>query len=333
MGPLLPLLGIGAVIALALGGKHDASAAAAHGAPAAHGQFDANLPPQTLQAVMTALATEQDPAKLHAFAQSLLPDFPLAAAALDARAGQLAQGNVAPQAPGAAPPPPPAPVQASTTWTMGKTMLVITQDPSPAGNLIVRATPGGAPTGNTIPRGKLVNAYGATLDGAWTHISDPASGWVSSQYVSDGQPGSPPVPADLLPGGANSPFTPGATLDQAAAAVTQAVQEQEANMSTSAGLDNTMGAATPWADLHSSAMALDTALKTRGCRSYNEPLVKNFQRAAKAAKLYAGDIDGWYDTRVQGALSRVIGNAAPPCFAKPTGGPANPNEYWSPMGA
>ena len=102
---------------------------------------------------------------------------------------------------------------------------------------------------------------------------------------------------------------------------------------SAAGLSDVgAGPSVPFADLHMTALALKTALATHGCRSYNEPLVKDFQRVAKAAGIYAGDIDGWYGTASQAALSKIVGKPAPACFAEATGGPSNPNEYWSPMG-
>jgi hypothetical protein len=50
--------------------------------------LDANLPADTKAAVAFALANESDPSKLRAFGASLLPDYPLANAALFARAAR-----------------------------------------------------------------------------------------------------------------------------------------------------------------------------------------------------------------------------------------------------
>src|SRR5208337_4897477 len=57
---------------------------------ASHRILDANLPQDIENAVLSALKQETDPAKLRAFAQSLLPQFPSAASVLQARAAKLA---------------------------------------------------------------------------------------------------------------------------------------------------------------------------------------------------------------------------------------------------
>lgn len=98
------------------------------------------------------------------------------------------------------------------------------------------------------------------------------------------------------------------------------------------GADTGVGPSIPFAELHTRALELKTALATHGCRSYNEPLVKEFQRTAKAAGIYNGPIDGWYGTVTQASLSQIVGKPAPACFPEAKGGPVNPNEYWSPMG-
>lgn len=87
----------------------------------------------------------------------------------------------------------------------------------------------------------------------------------------------------------------------------------------------------PVMDLKTSALALNDALVKCGCRSYNEPKVKDFQRSAARAGIYRGPIDGFYGTTVQASLSKLVGPPAPPCFPD-KGGPLNPNEYWSPIG-
>lgn len=96
--------------------------------------------------------------------------------------------------------------------------------------------------------------------------------------------------------------------------------------------DVSAGPSLPFAELHAAALELKTALGVNGCRSYNEPKVKRFQRAAKASGLYSGLPDGWYGVDTQAALSKIVGKPAPACFPEPTGGPSNPQEYWSPMG-
>ncbi len=52
--------------------------------------LDANLPQDVEDAVFAALHQETDPAKLRAFAQTLLPNYPTAASVLNARAAKLA---------------------------------------------------------------------------------------------------------------------------------------------------------------------------------------------------------------------------------------------------
>jgi hypothetical protein len=51
--------------------------------------LDLRLAPDEREAVRTALAVETDPKQLVAFAESLLPDYPLSANALRARAASL----------------------------------------------------------------------------------------------------------------------------------------------------------------------------------------------------------------------------------------------------
>ena len=51
--------------------------------------LDASLPQATENAVLVAVSQETDPAKLRAFAQSLLPQYPVAASVLNARAVTL----------------------------------------------------------------------------------------------------------------------------------------------------------------------------------------------------------------------------------------------------
>lgn len=91
------------------------------------------------------------------------------------------------------------------------------------------------------------------------------------------------------------------------------------------------GPSLPFAELHESALELKIKLATHSCRSYNEPLVKRFQAAAKASRLYAGNVDGWYGPTTRDALAALLGEAPPECFAE-RGGPKNAQEYWSPMG-
>jgi hypothetical protein len=57
--------------------------------------LDANLPQATENAVLTALGQEADPTKLQAFAQTLLPQYPVAASVLMARAAKLFVENAA----------------------------------------------------------------------------------------------------------------------------------------------------------------------------------------------------------------------------------------------
>lgn len=104
MGPLLPILLVLGVGAAALAGSGSSSSSSssrggtAPGGGAAPGQqvpsiYDPGMPLATQQAVTTALQSETDPAKLQAFAQSLLPDFPIAAGQLNAKAAQILAGQ------------------------------------------------------------------------------------------------------------------------------------------------------------------------------------------------------------------------------------------------
>lgn len=476
MAPVLPLLlGVAALAALTMGG-HSQAPGPHPGAPPGpqpgpqpgpfapspsagpagpNNPFDPNLPPDVLRAVLTALASETDPAKLQAFSKSLLPDFPAASAALAAKAsailaaaphlaspGPLLQAPLAPPPPPmqAPPPPPPPQMQAplppapppmvvpappspvpqpvAPQSDFPQTMMVVTHDPGPNGNLNVRSAPNSsASSPGQLSRGSLTTVQGPAQGGFYPVEFPGGSGqtaWASAQFLSNGQPGSPPVPSDLMPPGAAASPAPVASVASAAAAfplpgshalvstATDPLNVRAApsatapltgshnkgeivtitgplvsgfypvtgnggtgfssaqflsavpgsatsvtlpevviqgtpltsptDASVSAGNEVT-GPATSWSELQSAAMALDAALRTAGCRSYNEPNVKRFQRVATSSKIYDGQIDGWYDTRTQAALAKIVGAPAPPCFERPTGGPKNPNEYWSPIGA
>ena len=59
-----------------------------------HRLLDPDLPQSTEDAVLVAVKQEIDPAKLRAFAQTLLPSYPVAASALQARAVMFESGVV-----------------------------------------------------------------------------------------------------------------------------------------------------------------------------------------------------------------------------------------------
>jgi hypothetical protein len=449
MSPILPLLGLAAVAALALGGGDNNPAQPATpggikpvppGGPVPNNPYDANLTAAELQAVMTALANETDPAKLDAFSQKMLPDHPLASAALSAKANLLrlhAQGGLPippitpspvpslplpispPAVPLPPPPPPPPPAVTPAALFASTPAIVATQDSGPAGNLYVRATPGGAIIG-AFAHGASVFITGPSQDGfspvTGPNASDGAilNGFAANQYLSTSAPLTPAAPAlgpsapIIVPASLTIPnlqtatvtthdtgpagnlyvrATPGGivigalahgasvvitgpqtagfypvsghdantgaplagfasalflTLAAAPATTSAGFAPQPSAIRPSrlvpatraaAGLDDTSaGPSLPFNELHAAALALKVALDTDGCKAYNEPIVKRFQHAAKLSGLYAGDVDGWYGVDTQGSLARLVGAPAPACFEGPTGGPKNPQEYWSPIG-
>jgi nucleoid-associated protein YgaU len=77
--------------------------------------MDANMPPQTVQLVVSELANEQDPAKLQALAAQLAPQYPIAAGLLNTRANVL----LAMQPPATiVPSPSPTPTTVASTYTV-----------------------------------------------------------------------------------------------------------------------------------------------------------------------------------------------------------------------
>lgn len=418
------------------------------GGPIPGNPFDANLTPAQLQAVQTALATENDPSKLDALSKAMLPDHPLASAALEARANLLrlhgGGGGIAP------PPPLPIPSVPVTPIPVPVTPAAII---TPAGNATVHTSSNGSPGSSGWQLGRLrvrsttstasdANIVGQLAPGARIMVTGPAqagmlpvtgqnaldngtmggaiSGFASSQYiVVDGQaaPAVAPMPSPVAPlvqpasftpnnlqtatvtthdtgpsGNLNVRATPNGTVIGAVAhgativitgpqtagfwpmsghdantgapisgfvsagvnpstgvlyvtpnalpAVAAGFAPSPAMMAPSrvqlaAGLamsDVATGPQLPFSELHAAALALKTALDTNGCKSYNEPVVKRFQHAAKLSGIYGGNVDGWYGVDTQGALAKLVGNPAPACFERPTGGPKNPQEYWSPVG-
>ena len=209
MGPLLPILLVLGVGAAALAGsKSSGSSSSSPGAPGAGpgsqvpSIYDPGMPLATQQAVTTALQSETDPAKLQAFAQSLLPEFPIAAGQLNAKAAQILSGQhvtpavVTPATPAA----PSIPVSVLPTAqnpmaipgvfpNAGSTAVVATQsDP-----LNVRDQP--STSGNVIgqlQRGSTVTITGGPDAGpgsssGWVHVQQGnLQGWASLDFLHDG---------------------------------------------------------------------------------------------------------------------------------------------------
>ena len=437
--PIAPLaLGAGLVALLALGGKSSSSSApAGHpsgpGAPSVPG-LDPNMPPDVAHAVQVALATETDPAKLRAFAASLLPEYPLAAAALNAKAAAIdaAHGNLPahPNMPPLPPPPPfqppavppgivppgvvlplsfPLPPPGSVPFPApGSQAVVNTTDQGPSGQLAIRQIPqmDGAIVGWS-PHLSLVTITGPGQNGFLPVTGPGGTGWSSASFLADPASGAsaaaatpgalvmPPITVPGFPTSIPEAVPAGFGVPSAGDAYIVNTQTDPLNVRmapdqnspvvganpkgavvtvlgpavngfypvTSPGGDGFSSAQylipqgtsvsagfvpgavpilgrpammhappPPFLDLEGSAITLQDALRACGCRSYNEPKVKDFQRAATRAGIYQGPIDGFYGTTVQGALAKVVGAPAPPCFPEPKGGPFNPNEYWSPIG-
>ena len=76
--------------------------------------MDFGMPPETVQLVLTELATEQDPTKLEALADELAPQYPIAAGLLRNKANAI----LATRPPIEIVPTPPAPVTTARTYTV-----------------------------------------------------------------------------------------------------------------------------------------------------------------------------------------------------------------------
>lgn len=216
MAPLVPLLlilGVGGALALSSQSKGTSSGPSA--GPTAPGGsaaqqvpsiYDPGMPLATQQAVTTALNSETDPAKLQAFAQSLLPEFPIASGLLNAKASQILAGQhtapavtpavVTPATPAA----PSIPVSVLPTAqnpmaipgvfpNPGSTAVVATQtDP-----LNVRDQP--STSGSVIgqlQKGSTVTITGGPESGpgsssGWAHVQQGnLQGWAALDFLHDG---------------------------------------------------------------------------------------------------------------------------------------------------
>src|SRR5579859_4942354 len=122
MLPVLPLLALaiaGGALALSKRGSATSGPSVAPTsdvtlAPGT-GIFDRNLPLVLEQTTSRMIATDTSPADLQEFANALLPDYPIAAAALDAKAATLGAPPLVPLPPSTVPPqqaPAPSPVAA-----------------------------------------------------------------------------------------------------------------------------------------------------------------------------------------------------------------------------
>jgi peptidoglycan hydrolase-like protein with peptidoglycan-binding domain len=125
--------------------------------------LDANLDPTTAQAVLAALSTETDPAKLVGFAHSIEAQYPLAAAALMTKAAGLQAQTRAAQAAQAA-------VQgvAATTSTTATPAAATTPDTPPTAQPTVVTVPTTPAPNVTAPGSAPV----PTGPGAWVPATD-----------------------------------------------------------------------------------------------------------------------------------------------------------------
>lgn len=152
----LIVFGLGAAALLLLGNESSASAAAPVQLPPPTGgslglplanppKYDRNLPAILQSTVDAELQNDTDPNSLLTFANSLLPDYPIAAAALQARAAQLQAApnaptppvQVTPPPPVTPPPTPPVVVASSGTTTIAPVTIV--------GTPVTASTPSGDP--------------------------------------------------------------------------------------------------------------------------------------------------------------------------------------------
>jgi hypothetical protein len=140
--------------------------------------LDPNMPQSMQSAVLGALTTEQDPAKLQAFAQEIQGQFPIAAGLLMAKANALRLQ------------PGPSPVVPTPPSLQALTAVVTTHDPAPLGDLRVHDRPNGAQIG-AIDKNGTVTVLQWNADGgnqwarvAWAGGRRPAvTGFVSRAYL------------------------------------------------------------------------------------------------------------------------------------------------------
>jgi hypothetical protein len=158
--------------------------------------LDPGMPPQMQSAVLGALTTETDPAKLSAFAQEIQAQYPIAAGLLMTKALAL-RGGVAP-----GPSPAPGGVNAA---------VVTTHDPPPAGDLKVFDAVNGKQIGG-VDKGGTVTVLQWNADGAnqWARVAwtggrgKAVTGYVHQAYLVPSTPvlARAPVSAALVRKGA-----------------------------------------------------------------------------------------------------------------------------------
>jgi hypothetical protein len=176
---------------------------------------------------------------------------------------------------------------------------------APSG-LNVRAQPSAtAAKLGAVGFGQAVTVVSHTPDG-WAQISTPLAGFVADNTtVAPGGPWLTPIPGTVMSAGVDELY--------AAGFAGPAPEEFERAA-------------------HQAAIALDASLQTGQCRARHERVVQTFQLAAKRAGMIEGPPDGFYDERTAQALAKVLGHpVAPACFTI-SGGPTNPDTYWSPLG-
>jgi len=209
-GPLLPIVLLGAGIAFLLS-QHPP--AAPQGSIAATIPLDSNLDQRTADAVRSALAFENDPSRLEAFAATLTPEHPIAAGALRTKAAGLRAGVAPdlsqpvgiptntqlplPSIPGVPPPPPPPSPGApppipqqflSSTGFFAHATVTTQTDP-----LNLRSGPSiSAPVIGSLPRGATVDvtppvpqaAAAAIVPSMFLPVSfQGKSGFASAQFL------------------------------------------------------------------------------------------------------------------------------------------------------
>jgi hypothetical protein len=171
----------------------------------------------------------------------------------------------------------------------------------------VRAQPSATATKlGAVGFGQAVTVVSHTPDG-WAQISTPLAGFVADNTTA--APGGPwltPIPGTVMSAG----------MDELYAAGLAGPAPEEFERAA-----------------HQAAIALDASLQTGQCRARHERVVQTFQLAAKRAGMLEGPPDGFYDVRTAQALSKVLGHPVTPACFTASGGPANPDTYWSPLGA
>jgi hypothetical protein len=265
--------------------------------------WDGNLDDATRAAVLQAIASESDPSKLQAFADSIAAQFPLAAEALRARALALPQAQPAPAPPGPAvipggggqdyppapapkpaPPPapspngtPPAPPPQGQVWVLAQNADVARDGTQPRYNELLSSQPVGYEV-HELHNARLwkFRVISNKTDPGLTSFAKDVKGWIAMPSTVIAPP-TPPAPAPALapapvvvappaPPAPHLPPPPPPPLVQPVVYMPQDVI--------------TPAPATPDTPIQARARTMRDALNAHGYKQLDQPIYKAFEALA-----------------------------------------------------